>query len=75
MEDLGIDSILVCMFVSIEVAFVELPMESGDPTGPGGGTHRDRGSNVLTPRVPLVPRHASGYVLTHNCVFSIPTLL
>ena len=30
--------------------FVEIPMRLGVPTGPRGGTHRDRGSNVPTPR-------------------------
>ena len=29
---------------------VEMPIGSGVPTGPRGGTHRDRGSNIPTPR-------------------------
>ena len=29
---------------------VEMPMGSGVPTGPRGGTYQTRGSNILTPR-------------------------
>ena len=29
---------------------MEMPVEMSGPTGPRGGTHRDRGSNVPTPR-------------------------
>ena len=28
---------------------MEMPIGSGIPTGPRGGTHRARGSNILTP--------------------------
>ena len=39
----------VCMYVQ-RLPFVEMPMGSGVPTGPRGGTHWARGSNISTPR-------------------------
>ena len=44
---------------------VEMPMGSGVPTGPRGGTHRDRGSNVPTPRYHRYRvTHAGSYLHT-----------
>ena len=40
---------MVCMYVQ-RSPFVEMPMGSSVPTGPRGGTHRARGSNIPTPR-------------------------
>ena len=39
------------------------------PTGPGGGAPSKSGSNVPTPWVPSVPRHARLIVLTLGGVF------
>ena len=39
----------ICMY-RYRSTFVEMPMGSGVPTGPRGGNHRDRGSNIPTPR-------------------------
>ena len=39
-----LDQLARCMFVQ-RSPFVEMPMGSGVPTGPRGGTHRDRRSN------------------------------
>ena len=54
---------------------MELPIATGDPTGPRGGTNQDRGSNVPTPQVPSVPSHVRWYILTDYCVCSVTTLL
>ena len=48
---------------------MELPMGRGDPTGPRGGTHRNRGSNIPT------PRHSRWNILAHPSALSEPTLL
>ena len=67
--------LLACMYEYIQrLPFVELPMKSGVQLGLGEGSIKS-GSNVPTPWVPSVPRHARWHVLTHYCVFSEPTLL
>ena len=53
---------------------MELPIATGDPTGPRGGTHRDRGSNIPI-AVPPIPRHSRWVVLMHVSALSEPTLL
>ena len=54
---------------------MEIPMGSGIPIGPRGGTHRDRGSNIPNPAAPLVPRYSRWFVLKHRGAFSEPTLI
>ena len=50
-------------------------MESGVPTGPRGGTHRDRGSNIPTPQYRRYRvTHAGSYLRTQHA-FSEPTLI
>ena len=53
----------VCMYRGRP--FVEMPMGMGVPTGPRGGTHRDRGSNIPTPRYKRHRvSHAGSYLRT-----------
>ena len=54
------------VYVCIEVApFVELPIATGDPTGPKGGIHRDRRSNIPTSRYHRYRvTHAGSYLRT-----------
>ena len=54
---------------------MELPMESGGPIGPRGGTHQDCGSNIPTPRYHRYHvTHAGSYLHTY-CALSEPTLI
>ena len=54
---------------------MEMPMGSGVPTGPRGGTHRDRGSNIPTQRYQRHRvTHAGSYLRTQSAL-SEPTLL
>ena len=58
-------------YVCIEVAFVEMPMETGVPTGLRGGTHRARRSNIPTPRYQWRRvTHAGSYSRTLVCFLS-----
>ena len=44
---------------------MELPIVTGDPTGPRGGIHLDRGSNIPTPRYHQYRvTHAGSYLRT-----------
>ena len=47
---LSICLIVPCMYVCKKVALRGVPMGSGVPTGPRGGTHRNRRSNIPTPQ-------------------------
>ena len=62
------------LYVCIEVALRgDAPMKRRDPTGPRGGTHRARGSNIPTPWY-----HQYQLTLDHtyaHCALSEPTLL
>ena len=54
---------------------MEMPMGSGIPTGPRGGTHRACGSNIPTLRYHRYRvTHAGSYLRT-QCAFSEPTLI
>ena len=54
---------------------MEFPIATGVPTGPGGGTHRERGSNVPTPWFHrYCVTHAGSYLRTQR-TFSEPTLI
>ena len=50
-------------------------MGLGVPAGPRGGTHRDRGSNIPTPRYDRYRVTHSGSYLRTQCAFSEPTLI
>ena len=63
------------MYVYIEVALCKSAHGIGRPTGPGGGAYQKNGSNVPTPWVPSVPRHARWLILAHGVCFLWPTLL
>ena len=54
---------------------MELPIATGDPIGPRGGTHRARGSNIPIPRYHRYHiTHAGPYSRIQHA-FSEPTLL
>ena len=54
-----------CVYVCIEVALRGDAHGIGVPTGPRGGTHRDRGSNIPTPRYHRYSvNHAGPYLRT-----------
>ena len=50
-------------------------MGSGVPTGPRGGTHRDRGSNIPTQRYHRYRVTHTGSYLRTQRAFSEPTLI
>ena len=56
------------MYVCIEVALRGVPMGSRVQLGLGEGPIKS-GSNVPTPRVPSVPRHARWLILAHCVCF------